>query len=168
MCVLQKGKKAKGPTTQEFIQDVLKPAIKEAKKSVQPKLGKVKGKQVQVKHSFDNARIHQSAMDQDKEEFQQLLKGMGWKVGMRQPLPNYSPDLHQVIEHSHARAVAAWDKWLYQQPASLKPKQYRVKFEQIFKQQCTKEIINADVERLPEVYKWVAEHGGDWAPRKLR
>lgn len=142
------------------------PAVEEGRKSVQPMLDKLRGKKVQVKHSFDSASIHESAMQQ--EEFKGMLQEMGWTVEMRQPLSKYSPDLHQVIEHSHARATTAFKKWLYENPGVKAPKVYRDKFEEIFKGECTKEVINADVQRLPLVYKWVKEHHGDWAPRSLR
>jgi len=164
-CV-QKGKKAKAPTAQEFLQDVLAPAVKEGRESVQPLLDKVRGRPVQVKHSFDNTAIHEAGFE--KQDFEGLLQQMGWHVGMRFPLSKYSPDLHQVIEHTHARATAAFSKWLYWHPGKRSPEVYREQFERLYKQQCTKEIIAADVHNLPNVYNWVKDHHGDWAPRALR
>jgi hypothetical protein len=140
--------------------------VEEARRSVQPKLGKAKGKKVQVRHSFDNTTIHESAMK--NQRFKGLLEEMGWKMQMRQPLSTYSPDLHQVIEHSHGRAMSTFNKWLYESPTKKTLEEYKEKFEQIFKEECTKEIISADVQRLSKVYKWVKDHHGDWAPKSLR
>lgn len=103
----------------------------------------------------------------DRAEFKAMLQKMGWSVDMRQPLSKYSPDLHQVIEHSHARALEAFQQWLYWNPGVKTTKIYKDKFEALFKEQCTKEIIAADVQRLPKVYQWVKDHHGDWAPRSV-
>lgn len=164
---MQAGKKAKGPTAEEFATDVLAPTVKEAERLVKPKLGKVKGKKVKVQHSFDSARIHESAMT--KQEFRGILQGVGWRaVTKRFPLPKYSPDMHKVIEHTHARAVVQWEKWLYKHPGSRSPQQYMQEFERMYRNCSCAEVIKADVAKLPALYKWVKENHGAWAPRTMR
>jgi hypothetical protein len=163
---LQAGNEAKGPTAFEFLRDVLGPAIKAARLRLQRLLGRAKdGVQLEPMFSFDSARIHISALG---AHFAEMHKQIKWCMGMRFALPVYSPDLHRVIEHAHARAVLQFRQWLYENPKEVTIGRYKAEFERIFRECCTPQIIAQDVAGLPELYKVVKARNGAWAPRKFR
>jgi hypothetical protein len=163
---LQAGNVAKGPTAFEFLRDVLGPAVKAARLRLQHLLGVAKdGVQLVPMFSFDSARIHKSALG---AQFAELQKKIKWCIGMRFALPVYSPDMHRVIEHAHARAVLQFRQWLYENPKEVTIGRYKAEFERIFRECCTPDIIAQDVAGLPELYKVVKARNGAWAPRKYR
>lgn len=163
---LQTGKVAKGPTALEFLRDVLGPAIKAGRLSLLQLLGKAKdGVQLEPLFSFDSAKIHKSALTR---KFSGLHKKLGWCIDMRFALPVYSPDMHRVIEHAHARAVLQFRQWLYENPREVTIGRYKTEFERIFRECCTPDIIAQDVAGLPELYKVVRARDGAWAPRQYR
>jgi hypothetical protein len=166
MPCLQAGNVAKGPTALEFLRDVLRPAIKAARLRLLRLLGVAKdGVQMEPLFSFDSARIHKSAIS---ARFAWLHKKIKWCIGMRFALPVYSPDMHRVIEHAHARAVLQFRQWLYENPKEVTIGRYKAEFERIFRECCTPDIIAHDVAGLPELYKVVRSRDGAWAPRKYR
>lgn len=56
----------------------------------------VGNEQQQLVWSFDNDRVHQSALP--------MLREQGWLTNTkRAPLPPFSPDMHKVVEHCIAR-----------------------------------------------------------------
>jgi hypothetical protein len=87
---------------------------------------------------------------------------------MKVTLPRYSPDLHQVIEHSHGRAELKFRKWLYRHPVNYNTAQYQAVFEKIYMECNNSAVIRADVAGLPAVYEAVYQNGGNWAPARLR
>jgi hypothetical protein len=161
---MQAGKVAKGPTALEFLRDVLGPAIKAARMRLQRLLKKAKdGVQLRPLFSFDSAKIHKSALG---AQFAELRKEYKWSMGMRFALPVYSPDMHRVIEHAHARAVLQFRQWLYEHPAEVTIGRYKTEFEKIFRECCTPDIIAQDVAGLPELYQVVKARDGAWAPKQ--
>lgn len=89
---MQTGKKAGGPTSREFAEQVMKPAMDAAellaKDPAHKKIFKI------YKHclfSYDNPNVHNGAWE--------MLRDMGFKAVWKVPLSPYSPDMHRVIEH---------------------------------------------------------------------
>lgn len=161
---MQAGTEAKGPTALEFVEDVLQPAVEVAESRLAPLLGVGRdGEQLKPTFSFDNAKIHESGMT-----FEEALQKFNWSDDMRFPLPTYSPDMHRVIEHAHARAVLQFGKWLYQHPKEYTISKYKKEFERIFRECCKPSTIAADVKGLPELYKVVVQKKGAWAQKELR
>jgi hypothetical protein len=160
---VQSKKPAKGPTGEEFAAEVLGPALAVAQEVVS-EYG-LAGVKPMV--SFDNDKIHISALKQQAH----VLEEWGWEANMRLELSPYSPDMHRVIEHTHGLAVMKFRHWLYNRPETDVPmtvQQYQTAFEHIYKQCCTPDVIAADVAGLPEVYQYVYNHDGDWAPKWMR
>lgn len=150
----------------EFLRDVLGPAIRAARLRLLRLLGKGRdGVQLEPLYSFDSAKIHVSALG---AQFAWLHQKIKWSMGMRFPLPVYSPDMHRVIEHAHARAVLHFRQWLYEHPKEVTIGRYKAEFERLFRECCTPDIIAQDVAGLPELYKVVKARSGAWAPRKYR
>jgi hypothetical protein len=92
----------------------------------------------------------------------------GFTPELRVLLPPYAPDMHRVIEHSYGSAEIMFRKWLYNNPGKHTIQQYQAAFEELYKQCTTAAIISADVAGLPELYKWIHENEGNWAPAKMR
>lgn len=163
--MLQRGNRARGPTGEEVAKDVLLPILQVAREKLAGMLGKVGGKKLVPRISMDNPRIHKSAV----KDYHQQLVAAGWDDSTTMfPLPTYSPDFHRVIEHTHGRAVLAFQKWLYNNPRKHSLQKYKHVFEQLYRECCTADIIAADVAGMPELYKHVASHGGAWAPAGMR
>jgi hypothetical protein len=57
---------------------------------------------------------------------------------------------------------------LYRNPVPLSMQQYMELFEKAFKEANTPAVIRKDVAGLRELYTWVAQNGGCWAPKRLR
>lgn len=127
------------------------------------------GQPHKAKYSFDSARIHQSALDVKPDGSPSFLADVGFSPEMRITLSPYSPDLHKVIEHAHARALYHFRKWMYEDTTKYNDVEvYKAKFEEIFRQCSTAKIIKADVASLKETYKHVKENWGTWPPACLR
>lgn len=120
-----------------------------------------------VLFSFDNASIHESAMEW-RADRSGLMQMMGFKREQRIPLSPYSPDLHRTIERAHARATTAFHKYLYANPSVNTISEYKFHFERIFKDVNNAAVIAADVSTLPELYHWVHAHNGEWPPAAMR
>jgi hypothetical protein len=160
---------AAAPTAAEFA-DVMKVTMQAANtklEAVYPALFTSRGVKSTALYSFDGARIHKSAIMPDKQG-QCLLSPHGWTPAMQVTLPRYSPDLHQVIEHSHGRAELKFRKWLYRHPVNLTTAEYQAVFEKIYMECNNSAVIKADVAGLPAVYEEVYQNGGNWAPARLR
>jgi hypothetical protein len=162
--MVQRGKLARGPTAEEVAMDVLVPVLQKAQQDLAGKLGRVHGKMLVPRVSIDNPTIHMSALKQYKDE----LVDAGWKGSTRFPLPKYSPDLHRVIEHTHGRAVLAFRKWMYDNPKKHSVAKYKEVFEQLYRGCCSAKSIASDVAGLPQLYAYVADNDGDWAPACMR
>lgn len=145
--------------------DVLLPILHVARDKLAGMLGKVGEKKLVPRISMDNPRIHKSAL----KDYKQQLVAAGWDDSTTMfPLPTYSPDFHRVIEHTHGRAVLAFQKWLYNNPRKHSLQKYKQEFERLYRECCTVDIIAADVAGMPALYKYVASHEGAWAPASMR
>jgi hypothetical protein len=158
---------AGGPTAAEFAEKVLGPTVKAAKAKLKNHPSISKG--TELLFSYDSARIHTSAMKLvDAASGKLLLETYGFKDAQRLLLPTYSPDMHRVIEHTHGTAVVQFERWLYQNPQKCTMQEYKQAFEAIYRKCCSASAIAADVAGLPELYNWIYEHDGNWAPNRLR
>jgi hypothetical protein len=158
---------AAGPTAAEFAEKVLGPTVRAAKKRLKGHASYSKG--TEVLFSYDSARIHTSAMKLvDETTGKLLLAAYGFKDSHRLLLPPYSPDMHRVIEHTHGTAVVMFQAWLYQNPKKCTIEEYKQAFEGIYRKCCSAQAIAADVAGLPELYNWIYNHEGNWAPNRMR
>jgi hypothetical protein len=120
-------------------------------------------------YSFDNAPIHSAAMKRDTVSGQSMVECYGFDEKKdRLQLSPYSPDMHRVIEHTHATATTAFQKWLLSHRGKLSVQEYKDAFEGIYRRVVTAASVRKDVRGLPTLYKWVATHGGNWPPAKMR
>ena len=162
---------ARGPTAQEFA-DVMAKVMADTKTEVEDKHTASltwAGQLHKAKYSFDSAKIHQTALASKPDGSPSLMQAVGFLPQMRITLPPYSPDLHKVIEHAHARALYQFRRWLYQDPTKHTDVEvYKAKFEEIFRQANPAHVIKADVASLKETYKHVKENWGKWPPACLR
>jgi hypothetical protein len=159
---MQRGNPARGPTGQEFFQEVLAPVLAAAKNKLARKL------EAGVKPliSFDNDRIHISALENNAV---QLRKQYKWDSStMRCPLSPYSPDMHRVIEHTHGLATIKFRQWLYNNPKHYEVHEYQAAFEAIYRECSSAAVISADVASLPDVYKAVIAENGGWPRHAFR
>jgi hypothetical protein len=164
---------AAGPTAEEFAKRVMKPTIYAAKNKLEDNpLWKdaftEKGCAQRALYSFDGARIHESAAKEDINGRSLLSSFNGYTAALRVPLSPYSPDLHRVIEHTHARAVIKFQHWMYKNPKTHTIGQYKAVFQKQYEECCSAEVIAEDVAGLPELYNDVFHSDGHWAPRKMR
>lgn len=146
---------ARGPTEEEFkafIRKCLKAWDDDARESVPPIF------------SWDNAKIHRSVRDDDW-----ALQGIS--VQTHTLLPPYSPDMHSVIELSHARLVDAMQKFVNERVSGPEDNLlvYTEELKALFKSQITPEWAKATTHRLfIEVLPAVLEANGDYPPKHLR
>jgi hypothetical protein len=84
------------------------------------------------------------------------------------PLPRYSPDCHRVIEHVFGQMSNKLHMALLDPATSLTDSQSIAAWWVQQFQQLSPSSINKDVQGLPDVYKYIAEHDGSWAPRNMR
>lgn len=109
--------------------------------------------------SYGNDRVHTSPLA--------CLPEHGVFSGRdRLVLPARSPDLHRVIEHSHARLCKQFIKLLHYQSDVLTAGQYIEQLRSLFFKHESVEVISKDVAKLPELYHVVAVEGG-YAPGRL-
>jgi hypothetical protein len=169
MPCLKDGRVALGPTAEEFADAVMAPTIVAAELGLdnlqhEPAHSATTFRNgVQILYSFDNAKIHESAVSRG------LLDMYDWKAAKdRLTLPPYSPDMHRVIEHSHGTATYAFRQWLYQNPDKNTLQDYKEGFEMVYKQVNTPAVIRKDVAGLTELYSWVHNNRGEMAPKKMR
>lgn len=155
----KQGKPAKGCTAREFC-DVMKAIQEAASERVAPLL--VGNEQQQLVWSFDNDRVHQSALPMLRE--QGLLTNTN-----RAPLPPFSPDMHKVVEHCIARltcmvaAELADTEDVHQNVAY-----WMAKLEEMFFGGISAESIARDVASLAETYMAILEVEGAWPAKKYR
>jgi hypothetical protein len=167
---LQDGKKdAKGPTALEFAQVVMNPvkyAADDAFDTLEQDTPDVlKGKGTTLQYSFDNAKIHLSAIKDGL--LQQYVEGFTEEVD-RFPLTPYSPDLHKVIEHTHANAVVEFQKWLHKNPGKSTVAEYKEAFKACYHSANSQQSVLRDVNSLPKLYEWVHKNGGKYPPASMR
>lgn len=87
-------------------------------------------------------------------------------------LPSNSPDIHRVIERTHARLVGAFNDWLYHDASdAFSMADYMAKLEDLFYNEpgvASRQVIMADVVKLPELYENVIANEGGWADKAFR
>lgn len=162
-------REALGPTAREFAEVVMKPII-QAGRSLQnnAKYKRYFPGDAETLYSFDSARIHQAALVKDPNGTT-LLTPYWFQEGVhRVPLPPYSPDMHKVIEHTHAVAEAKFGKWLMEDTKKYNIEEYKAKFEQIYRESCTHKVVAADVQTLHDTYDAIVNVGGDWPVKEFR
>lgn len=146
MQVAGTGGKAKGPTAEEFLKEV----ISEAKKAAEDK-----GIRNPI-FAFDNASIHELA----KRELpaSQVLK-----------VPKWSPDFMKVIEHNHAYVVNRFERELgRRRNINHPPSMFHKLLIKCFKEATTKEVVSSDLRGLWPMLRATITVGGDYASRNLR
>ena len=121
--------------------------------------------------SLDNANVHKAAMSDE------YVKEMA-KKGMRlEPIyvPAYSPDLHKVIEHSHANTTRAFKselrKCLLKGGGLRELKEipdFWAVLQVCFKEQNQPTSIDLDVQSLNGTYSKVLKLGGGYPAKKFR
>ena len=149
-CILRQvastGEKARGPTGEEFLKDV----IPEAKKAAEEK---------GIRHpifAFDNADIHELARDALPEG--QVLQ-----------IPTWSPDFMKVIEHNHAYVVDAFEKLLNKKRArKYTAKEFQEFLTVTFFKVSRKEVVQMDLNSIREMLRAIIANDGDYADRPSR
>ena len=165
-CPLQRkkdGESARGPTEEEFVDDVLPTIIRalkaeEGRGDVAPVLAQAGG----WHFSWDGDGIHRSGD----------IKG---KLGIEgEELPPYSPDMHCVVEHAIGRLWQRFTRRKAEVGPRAKVEEYMSLIEECFKDTSTNQTIWCDVARLPLIYDVISAppeqlvHGkyrgsdGDW------
>ena len=144
--VASTGEKAKGPTAEEFLKEV----ISEAKKAAEEK-----GIRNPI-FAFDNASIHELA--KGALPASQVLK-----------VPKWSPDFMKVIEHNHAYVVDRFERYLakkrnIKQPPSM----FHNLLINCFRDATTKQVVSRDLRGLWPMLRATITVDGDYASRNLR
>lgn len=154
------GKPAKGPTAEEFSQYVMRRFINTAEDVVEAQADEIDGSDKTPLYSYDHATIH------DCEAAECALEALGFsQTKHRVLLPARSPDFHCVIENAHAWTVAAFKRLLLQDTHTRTMDGYRNLLQRAFNEAVTPERVYKDVQRLPALYKVVANkvsQGGSW------
>jgi hypothetical protein len=161
----KKGNVAKAPTAveiQDFIKDVNDIVMHH------PGWTSVMGEPI---YSLDNVSVHTSAVQGWDQENSWWHQNNIW--GSCKFVAKWSPDLHQVVEHAHARIThhfqhMLWLEAVKQQIVRKKVTKYMELLQSAFEATCQPDTIGANVHRLKAVYEAVVAARGDWAPRGLR
>jgi hypothetical protein len=113
--------------------------------------------------SLDNAPVHKAAIS------------MAWPnkpAGLFNSVspPPYSPDLHKVIEHVHARVCTEFMDWIVKHPNIVYNtiEEYFARLENIFYSVITAEIVKKDVQSLQLTFAKVVEAQGGYPAPKFR
>ena len=152
-----KGQPAKGTTTKEFV-DFMKDLKKKAEE-LTAKLPHLFIKDRDVVYSFDNPSIHQQALEQ--------LEALGITQGDRAILPEYSPDIHKVIEHVHSIFQREFRKQLREDASIVTFQQYHQLVEDVF-YGLSQSSIKKDVKSLSSTFDEIIRLGGDWPKKQFR
>lgn len=118
--------------------------------------------------SWDNPSCHGGTKPGTR---QALLERMGMAAAERFPLPVRSSDLHQLVEHTHARLVAAFEKWYHYDPQPYDLRDYKAKLEHLFYNDPTVAspgVIMENMKHLPETCRQVKAARGGKIPKKWR
>lgn len=96
-----------------------------------------------------------------------VLQALGLEAPQNFPLIPHSPDIHRVIEHTHARLVGEFNDWLYHNPSNkITTKEYKEKLVELFYGSPTvarSEVITKDVFGLVFCFKDIVARDGNWA-----
>lgn len=158
---------ARGTTKAEFV-DFLKETVEKIKKLLEGGesrlLWEVAGLSgVEPMFSFDNPRIHGGA-----ERWEELMLACDLEKKQRYPLSPYSPDIHRVIEHTHARLCGDFQRWINSHTGPFDLPAYKSKLFELFYERQTPEVIANDVKTLPALYAAIIKAGGGWPPKPFR
>lgn len=160
---LRDGKPARGVTALEFF-DIME-GIKRVMAEV---LSDPLGRQQWIKatggtpeecppiYSFDNPSIHTDFV----VLFTLGLVDDEGKPANRLVLPPHSPDLHRTIERVHARICKRFQDWLYDVPNICEMQDYCSKLQSIFYETQLKDVIQACMSDISDLYERVVELKG--------
>lgn len=116
--------------------------------------------------SYDNPPAHGGVTGK------KVMEALDLQAADHFELPPNSCDIHRVIEHTHARLVAAFNDWLYRDPSEVfTMSDYKQKLEELFYKHppvASPEVIMADVQDLPKLFQEVIEKKGGWASKAFR
>lgn len=172
------GEYAKVPPRDE-IRDIIYHAwlkVKAAKEKGQWPKDK-EGNDIPVTWSLDNCTVHKSAVeDWDVKGGWRLERGIEGKVHMP---PDYSPDLHQIIEHAIGNMSRAFKKqlhlgcqgklgWEEGQSECMGVDGYFKLMADCFRDSNGNDAIMHNCLRMQQVYNRVIELGGEYPERKWR
>ena len=152
-----KGKVAQGLAYQEVVHLYTKGIVPDSQQKVATH-PKFKG---QLIYSLDNDSAHKKALP--------LLKEAGVLNGSnRAPLPALSPDMHKVVEHTHALLMYHFNEMLETLDDSPRSVEfYLEKLREIFFREVTPEIITKDTRSLRASYMAIKEAKGGYIDRDL-
>jgi hypothetical protein len=115
----------------------------------------------QIIYSFDNDRAHTKAVP--------YLEAAGvLNSSNRAPLPALSPDMHKVVEHTHALLMYHFNEMmetLDDRPRSVDF--YIEKLREIFFREVTPEIITKDTRTLRATYRAIIAADGGYICKAL-
>jgi hypothetical protein len=113
--------------------------------------------------SLDNAPVHGTAIS---GPWPTRPEGL-WNVVSPPP---YSPDLHKVIEHVHARVCTEFMDWIVKNPNTAYDciEDYYARLEYMFQEIITPESVRKDVDSLLQTFAKVLEAGGGYPEPKYR
>jgi hypothetical protein len=113
-----------------------------------------------ITYSFDHAAVH--------EDHKLLREVAGISQKQRCPLAPWSPDFQQPIEHAHGRFKEKFRASLRDNHTKKEMNEFMKEAKRVWEEVNQAEIVNKDVERLPQLYRYVVqENTGDWAPANL-
>ena len=120
--------------------------------------------------SFDHPRIHGG------QHPELIFEEMGLHPKFSHFwLPTNSPDIHKVIEHTHARLVQTFQTWLFRDSSTYSLQEYKKALEMIFYSHSVDfssvaswQVIKADVDSLHATLREVAGLKGGWPEKKIR
>ena len=116
-----------------------------------------------ILYSYDSDQVHKSA----KAKLESRL-GIGESCGNRLPLPFYSPDMHKVIEHTHALVARGMAEALRKDRKADKGMEYYKKLcQDVFFEKVTQEGVSKDVHSLRLLYRYIKRRQGAYAPAHL-
>jgi hypothetical protein len=157
---------AKDMTSKEF-RDHLQAAVAEIRRRLE-ELGTT-WEEFQPLFSWDNNHSQVGADKRFVRWMSPLASGQPVDLDqLRVPLPQYSPDIHRVIEHIFNRLQFTLYQHMYRYPNSLSTLRDVAEFLVLQFYSITPESISKDVDGLPDVIDWVAGNGGAYPPRRLR
>lgn len=115
--------------------------------------------------SFDHPNIHGG------RDGASVLEALGLNAADHFPLPANSCDLHKVIEHTHARLVGSFQRWLYADCQEYDMSTYKEKLKALFYTDASvahSSVISADIATMPELCDQIVEVKGGWPPKAFR
>jgi hypothetical protein len=172
-------RKAKGVTQEEFI-DFMKRAQRAVEVQLQEptarqlweeKVGKLGTAGCGPIYSFDHPPIHGG------KKPGVVMCALGLTLRDHLMLPTHSCDIHRVIEHTHARLVDAFQKWMYDDSTAYNLDTYKRALEFLFYHGngvAAASVIESDVlgtrgkHGLAELFEEVARLGGACPEKHFR